>query len=346
MTRPLYVPVLPTRPHAVDAYSRLRPEAQNAMAPVWNLPPRPGLAPAELAAKVRKDLAAVTRVQRYRPAWLDAPFADEDEISVLAELMPETSAFALLRPVTGPERPEVQQAVALQTARTAGDGLGIRVRVPGQWDGRTGDRVRHLLERSEPVVRMDLLLDLGAVQADRADAGKEALRALDSLVPLTPWRTVAVLSGGFPLVTADMLDRGLCEVPRTELYMWHEVAAGGRAYQGLLSYGDYGIQPAEAISLPPRSGGGGPSWGFLRYTLDGAFLLGRVLASGRGRDAHNRAIAREFLAHPGFRGPAAGGGESWLRDCAHGIGRGGTGNFGTWLRVGNLQHMTYAVRQL
>ncbi|MFF5444242.1 beta family protein [Streptomyces sp. NPDC012888] len=345
MTGLLYVPVLPTRPHAVDAYSRLRPEAQNASAPVWNLPPRPGLAPAELAAQVRKDLAAVSRVQRYRPAWLDAPFAGEDETSVLAELMPEASAFALLRPVTGPGRPEAQQAVALATARTAGDGLGVRVQVPGEWDGRTSGEVRHILERSDPAVRVDLLLDLGAVRADRPDAGKEALRALDSLVPLAPWRTVAVLSGGFPLVTADDLDGGMCEVPRAEGHVWQEIAAGARAYRGMLSYGDYGIQPAEAIGLPPRSGGGGPSWGLLRYTLDGAFVIGRMLASGHDRDAHNRAIARELLAHPGFRGPAASSGESWLRDCAHGIGRGGTGNFGTWLWVGNVQHMTYAVWQ-
>lgn len=346
MTGPLYVPVLPTRPHAVDAYSRLRPEVQNGLTPVWNLPPRPGLSPAELAAKVRKDVAAVSKVQRYRPAWLDAPSAGEDEISVLAELMPEASAFALLRPVTGPGRPEAQQAVALATARTTGDGLGIRVRVPGEWDGRIGDDVRHLLERVDPVVRVDLLLDLGAVRADRPDAGKEALRALDSLVPLVPWRIVAVLSGGFPHVTADVLDSGLCELQRTETHMWQEIAAAGRAYQGLLSCGDYGVQPAEAISLPPRSGGGGPSWGLLRYTLDGAFVVGRVLASGGGRDAHNRAIAREFLEHPGFRGAAASSGESWLRDCAHGIGQGGTGNFGTWLWVGNVQHMSYAVRHL
>ncbi|WP_455569842.1 beta family protein [Streptomyces roseus] len=291
------------------------------------------------------DLAAVSRVQRYRPAWLDAPFAGTEELPVLAKLLPEAGSFGPLRPVTGPGRPEAQQAVALETARAAGDGLGVRVRVLGEWDSRTSDDVRHLLQRSDPVVRVDLLLDLGAVRADRPDAGKEALRALDSLVPLAPWRTAAVLGGGFPHVSADMLDHGLCEVPRTDWRIWHEIGVSGRSYRELLSYRDYGIQPAEAISRAPRSGGG-PSWGFLRYTLDGSFVLGRMLASGNTRTARNRAIAHEYLAHPGFRGAAASGGESWLRDCAQGLGRGGTGNFSTWLRVGNLQHMTYAVRQL
>ncbi|WP_330333142.1 beta family protein [Streptomyces sp. NBC_00536] len=342
----LYVPVLPTRPHAAAAYSRLRPDVQSALAPVWNLPPRPGLPPAELAAKVRRDVATVSKAHRYSPAWLDAPFAGAEDVSVLTKLIPEASAFGLLRPVTGPGRPEALQAVAMEAARRAGDGLGIRVCVPGEWDGRTVDDVRHLLERADPLVRVDLLLDLGAVKEGRPDAGKEALRALDALVPLAPWRTVAVLNGGFPEVTTDMLDQGLREFPRADRQVWHEIGDSGRAYRGLLTYGDYGVQSPTAISRPPGSGGGGPSWGFLRYTLDGAFVLGRMLATGDGKTAHNRATAREFLAHPGFRGPAFSSGEGWLSDCAQALGRGGTGNFGTWLWVGNVQHMTYAVRYL
>ncbi|MFC9244723.1 hypothetical protein ACFT7S_12025 [Streptomyces sp. NPDC057136] len=38
--------------------------------------------------------------------------------------------------------------------------------------------------------------------ADRDEAAKEALRALDALMPLAPWRT-AMLSSAFPVVTAD-----------------------------------------------------------------------------------------------------------------------------------------------
>lgn len=69
MAGPLYIPVLQTRPHAVGAYSRLWPEAQNALTPVWNLPPRPGLPPAELTAEVRKDVVAVSAGESYSPWW-------------------------------------------------------------------------------------------------------------------------------------------------------------------------------------------------------------------------------------------------------------------------------------
>ncbi|MFG3242928.1 MULTISPECIES: hypothetical protein [unclassified Streptomyces] len=53
---------------------------------------------------------------------------------------------------------------------------------------------------------------------------------------------------------------------------------------------------------------------------------------GEDRDTVNRA--------------AAGGGEAWLRDCAYGQGPSGTGNAAVWLRVGNVQHMSYVVRSL
>lgn len=346
MSGPLYIPVLPTRPHAADAYRRLRPAIQNAVAPIWNLPPRPGLPRDALAAAVSRDLALVTKSQRYRPAWLDAPFADESEIPILTELLPLASSLGPLRPVTGPGRSEAQQVGALTSARMSGDGLGIRVQVPGEWEGDLTDAVRDLLRRVDPAVPVDLLLDLAAVCAGRRDAGKEALHALDFLVPLVPWRKVAVLGGGFPHVTRDLLEEGLGEEPRADWQVWNEISESGRAYLSMLTYGDYGIQPAAALARTPRSGNGGPPWGVIRYTTDRFFILGKMLTRGAERTAHNRAVTRQVLEHPRFRGPSAGSAEAWLRDCAYGLGSNGTGNSSTWLWVGNAQHMTYVVNSL
>ncbi len=344
MAGPLYVPVLPTRPHAADAYRRLRPEIQRAIAPVWSLPPYAGLPPSALATAFQKDVDAVAKVQRYHPAWLDAPFSDETQSSVVAPILRDASAAAPLRPVTGPGRPLSQQTSAMDTALRSGDGIGIRVRMPGEWDLGVTESVRDLLARVGTTVRVDLLLDLVGVLADRPDAGKEVLRALDALVPLAPWRTIATIGGGGRQATADMMGPGLREEPRTEWEVWREVAESGRAYLPLLTYGDYGVQPAAALARDPRPGNGGPSWGVLRYTADRSYVLVKMLARGEGRIAHNRAAAGRLTALPGFRGAVAGAAEMWVRDCASGVG--GTGNFSTWLWVGNAQHMTYAVESL
>ncbi|MCB5181955.1 hypothetical protein LG632_21565 [Streptomyces sp. SMC 277] len=85
--------------------------------------------------------------------------------------------------MTGPDRSRLQQTTSLEAAARGGRGVGVRVRVTGGWDAGTAEAVRSLLARAEPAVRADLLLDLGGVLADRPDAGKQALRALDALVP-------------------------------------------------------------------------------------------------------------------------------------------------------------------
>ncbi|MCF3131991.1 beta family protein [Streptomyces olivochromogenes] len=348
MSGPLYVPVLPTRPHAAGACKRLWPDVRAAIRPLWNLPPLPGAAPETLATLVGKYVDPVSAVSRHG-GWIDAPFGEEARIADLAEALSVYCELGRLRPVTGPERTDDQQTAAVETARRCLRGLGVRVRVTEEWDDGLGEYVRGLLARTGPEVPVDLLLDMGAVLGDRPDAGKEALRALDALMPLVVWRSAALLGGGFPRVTADMLEEGSREEPRAEWRMWHEVRATGSAHALLLGYGDYGVQPPSALSQAPAPGRkGGPSWGVLRYTTDSSYLLFKMLARGPDRIAVNRSAARRIVELPEFRGARAGQGEEWLSDCAHGplSTSEGVGGPAEWLRAGNLQHMTYIVRSL
>ncbi|MFE1771392.1 beta family protein [Streptomyces sp. NPDC059008] len=348
MSGPLYVPVLPARPHAVGAFRRLWPDVRAAIRPLWNLPPLPGAAPETLTMMVGKYVDPVSAVSRHG-GWVDAPFGEDAQTAALAEALSVYCELGLLRPVTGPERTKAQQLAAVETARRCLRGLGVRVRVTGEWDGRHGDDVRDLLARTGPEVPVDLLLDMGALLADRPDAGKEALRALDALMPLTVWRSAVLLGGAFPRVTADMLAAGSCQEPREEWRMWHEVHVTGRAYAPLLGYGDYGVQPPGALAQAPAPGRkGGPPWGVLRYTTDSSYLLFKTLTRGPDRIAVNRGAARRIIELPEFRGAGAGQGEEWLSDCAQGpLSTGeGVGGPTEWLRAGNLQHMTYVVRSL
>jgi hypothetical protein len=348
MSGPLYVPVLPTRPHAAGACRRLWPDVRAAIRPLWNLPPLPGAVTETLAKLVGKYVDPVSAVSRHG-GWIDAPFGEDAQTADLAEALSVYCELGRLRPVTGPERTGTQQAAAVETARRCARGLGVRVRVAKEWDDSLGEHVRSLLSRTGPEVPVDLLLDMGAVLNDRPDAGKEALRALDALMPLAVWRNAVLLGGGFPRVTADMLEEGSHDGARAEWRMWHEVRATGSAYAPLLGYGDYGVQPPSALAQVPAPGRkGGPSWGVLRYTTDSSYLLFKTLARGPDRIAVNRSAARRIVELPEFRGAGAGQGEEWLSDCADGpLSTGeGVGGPTEWLRTGNLQHMTYVVRSL
>ncbi|MFD6424683.1 beta family protein [Streptomyces sp. NPDC060198] len=356
MPRLLYVPALPVRRHAAEAYRELRPAIRDGVTPLWNLQPHPESRGARLAAAVRKEVAEVSRVQSGGPAWLDTPFADREQIPAISEVLAEYVEFGVFRPVTGPLRPVVQQDAALATAVEYGRPLGIRVPVPGEWDPRLGEEVRRLTARMRRVAETDLLIDLGGVLADRTGAHKEALRALDALVPLADWRSVVTIGGGFPHVTAEMLDRGVREEPRRDWEVWREIRRHLAGRLPDLGFGDYGVQRAAALARPYRpEQGGGPDWGYLRYTTDRTFALVKVVHSGPERTRTNREAARELLRLPDFRGALASSGERWLRDCARslthpavrtGSDGPGTGNAATWLRVGNVQHMTHVVRSL
>jgi hypothetical protein len=344
MSGPLYVPVLPAKQHACQAYRELIPAVQAAVVPLWNLPPRAGAHPDALAVGVRDDLWRVRKAHRHHPAWVDCPFADEAQQSAVAEALSADADVSPLRPVTGPDRSEAHRAAMLEHARSTGNGLGIRVLLPGEWDDAVGQDVRELVVRAGPAVETDLLLDLDAVRADRTDAAKESLRALEALMPLTSWRTAAVLGGAFP---AGLPEHGTDVEPRWDWRVWRDLHRAGRDFVRALAYGDYGIDSTQAIARGPSSdNGGGPPWGVLRYTTDESYVLVKVPTRGPDRADTIRAAARDILALPDFRGPAASAGETWLRDCAHGHGPKGTGNAGVWLRVGNIQHMTHVVRSL
>ncbi|MGW0606666.1 beta family protein [Streptomyces sp. NPDC002640] len=343
MSGPLYVPVLPAKQHACQAYRQLIPPVQEAVVPLWNLPPRAGAHPDALTAGIRDDLWRVRKAHRHHPAWVDCPFAPEAQQSALAEVLSADADVSPLRSVTGPDRSEAHQAAMLEHARFTGNGLGIRVLLPGEWDDAVGQGVRELVARAGPAVETDLLLDLDAVRADRTDTAKESLRALEALMPLTSWRTAAVLGGAFP---TGLPEHGTDVEPRWDWWVWRDLHRAGRGFVRALAYGDYGIDSTRAITRGPSTDGAGPPWGMLRYTTDESYVLVKVPTRGHDRAATVRAAARDILALPDFRGPTASAGETWLRDCARGHGAEGTGNPAVWLRVGNIQHMTHVVRSL
>ncbi|WP_330291476.1 beta family protein [Streptomyces sp. NBC_00576] len=344
MSVPLYVPVLPTRPHAAAAYRALAPDLLRQVAPLWTLPPRPGMLPKPLAERLAKEAGDTSTAQRLGSGWLDAPFADEDEAAVLAHILtPEWWDHRNLRPVTGPGRPGAQQALALAAARHREDGLGIRVRLPGDWNDSTASDVAALLDRMPTGHPADLFLDLATVLPDRPDAAKEAVRALDTLIPLTSWHTVTVLAGGFPEPPDDFREGVPYEAPRTDWETWHEIQHSERPYLPRLRYGDYGIHPAAYVTQPPPSRDGGPPWGILRYTTARSYHLSKVPHGSQYDDA-NRQAARCLTSLADFRGVDAGAGERWLRDRTEGTVS--IGNHSTWNRVGNFQHMTFVVRSL
>ncbi|MFE6195068.1 hypothetical protein [Streptomyces sp. NPDC057838] len=344
MSGPLYVPVLPVRPHAAGAVGDLAPRIRDQTAPLWTLPVMPSEDADRLQQTVDKEVGRVAAVQKYNWAWLDAPHAELDK-APYAQLLPFYWSHTALRPVTAPDLPASHQAVAVHSARKGGNGLGVRVRLPTTCKDELVERTATLLARTGPAVRVDLLLDLQAVLPGRPDAAKEALRALDALVPLTSWRTIVLLSGGFPEEVHRWGERDRGCADRTDWEAWHEIRASGRSYVEAVRYGDYATLPARNLARAADDNDRS-RFGLLRYTTEHSFLLARFWAANRGETGATREAARWITESPDFRGEGASKGELWYRQCARTTGPKGTGNAGTWNRVGNVQHVSYVIRCL
>jgi hypothetical protein len=363
MVEPIYVPVLPVKRSAWDAYAQLGLRARRRIAPLWTLVPRIGPertrgAPAVPIPDPDGEQSALStwltpRTDQLIEAtdgmtgWVDAANV-EGSVHGAASSLWRLMTRSGLRMVTGPERHPTLQRYAADLAHRSRRGIGIRMLVDDQPEDHWSTELLRLMDRLclSPSTT-DLILDMGAV-TESAEAGKRGIAALDLLGELVPWRTVVLTSGAFPRVP-DTPGAGLSYVAeRHDLQLYQAVRAARQTLPRAVVYGDYSVDHAFSANIPqlppPR-----PTWGVMRYTTQDGFLIGRVPT----RDSHRfdrvdrvRAMARRITSSGAFRGEAYGEGERWLSECAQGEGSKGSGNAETWIKVGHIQHMSFVVRGL
>ncbi|WBO66998.1 beta family protein [Streptomyces camelliae] len=361
MVEPLYVPVLPARRNAWEAYERLDFSVRGRIAPLWTLVPRIGPertrgVPSTPKPDPDNDRATLDswltpRTDRLieamdgLPGWLDAVHV-EGSIHGAASGLWRLATRSRLRLVTGPERDPAIQRYTADLAALSERGMGIRVLVDAPPDEPRSNELLALLNRLRlPPSLTDLILDLGAV-TDAGEAGKTAVAALDVLGTLLPWRTVVLTSGAFP----RMYDSPGTELHIAERYdrqLHQTVRAARPAFPGTVVYGDYSAEHAFSANIP-HVRESGPPWGLMRYTGPDTFLIGRVPTRGGGGDRIDRvrAMARRITESAVFRGADCSDGERWLIACAQGEGAKGSGSAETWIKVGHVQHMNFVMNQL
>ncbi|WP_328742782.1 beta family protein [Streptomyces caniferus] len=361
MAEPLYVPVLPTRRDAWNAYAHLELGVRQRIAPLWTVVPRVGperprgtpLAPDPdndregLHHWLTLRLDHVINVMAGLTGWVDTAHV-ESLLDASAPSLWRLTTGSSLRLVTGPERDPALQRYAADLAFLSGRGLGIRVLLDDAPDEPLSTRLLTLIDRLRlPPSRLDLLLDAGSAE-DGDDTGKRALAALGLLAALVPWRTVVLTSGAFPRAPRH-LDAQPAQVLRR--HDWHLRRSVREARPDALNsvvYGDYSVEHVCSANIASVQRPG-PPWGLLRYTTPDSFLIARAPTRGRDRASRVRAMARWITENDAFRDAGAISacvGEGWLHACAYGDGRDGSGNAETWIRVGHTQHMNFIVQQL
>lgn len=359
MVGPIYVPVLPMRRDAWNAYAQLDLRIRRGIAPLWTVVPHSGRERTRgvtSAPDWHSDQSALDRwltprteqlieVMDGMPGWVDATHV-EAGIHGSAPSLWRLVTRSRLRLVTGPERDPALQRYAADLALLSGRGIGIRLLI----DDHPPDELRstELLSLIDRLCltpsSVDLILDIGAV-ADPAEAGKTAITSLDVLGTLAPWRTVVLTSGAFPRAHDSPDPEPSYVARRHDRQLYQSVRSARPAFPRALVYGDYSVEHALSANVP-HVRASGPPWGVMRYTAPDGFLIGRVPTRGSDHVDRVRAMARWITESDAFRGPEHSDGEHWLHECARGEGAKGSGNAETWIKVGHVQHMTYVVNTL
>ncbi|MBI0296973.1 hypothetical protein JBE04_21515 [Streptomyces sp. PRKS01-29] len=360
MVEPIYVPVLPTRRSAWDAYASLGAEVRRRVAPLWTVVPRvgpertrgacPETDPDTDSPELRRWLTGrmdnLIRAMDGLPGWVD-PVHIERHVEASAIGLWRVATRSELRLVTGPERDPTLQRYAADLAFLSGRGIGIRVLLDTVVDEPRSTEILALVDQlCLPPARLDLILDVGMV-TDAIEATKLALVGVDVLGALVPWRTVVLTAGAFP-ADREHPDQQPTRVARRHDWDVHQsVRASRPEFPGPLLYGDYSVEHAHSANISARPHG--PPYGLLRYTAPYDFLIAQAPLRGPHRADRVRAMARRIVTHDAFRGiedTISSDGERWLHTCAYGDGSVGSGNAEKWIRVGHLQHMNYVARQL
>ncbi|MFC8664134.1 hypothetical protein [Streptomyces sp. NPDC057199] len=363
MVEPIYVPVLPAKRSAWDAYAQLDLHLRRRIAPLWTLVPRigpertrgartvptpdPDGDQATLSAWLTPRTDQLIEAMDGMTGWVDAVHV-EDSVHGAATSLWRLMTRSGLRLVTGPERDPVLQRYAADLAFLSGRGIGVRVLVDDLLEEPRSTELSRLMDRLCLLPSTtDLILDIGPV-TESAEASKKGIAALDLLGALVPWRTVVLTSGAFPRVHDTPGAELSYAVERHDHQLYQAVRAARPAFPRAVVYGDYSVDHVFSANIPhippPR-----PAWGVMRYTAPDAFLIGRAPTRNSyrfDRVERVRAMARWITESDAFRGADYGDGEGWLRECADGEGAKGSGNAGTWIKVGHVQHMNFVVRQL
>jgi len=195
--------------------------------------------------------------------------------------------------------------------------------------------------------QVDLILDLGSVYRDGAEAVYLAYRLILAETPhIKAWRNLIIAASSFPKGVGSLVEvNGNKRFPRSEWLGWTKLASYKKLSR-LPIFADYSVSHPEVFDdVDPRHM---KLSGAIRYTTADEWLIvkGERL-TGKGSKGYDQfhELAKKLVDSGYFRENASWG-DKFILDCSNPEGSVGTGNLTTWRKVGNSQHIEFVIQQL
>ena len=271
----------------------------------------------------------------------NTPATDDHPVRECFEEVAEQGQRAI--PVTGISRSPGYQDAIRQVVADQEEGVCIRLTADDFEED--SDDIDNTLQAAMDIFEVgpdetDIILDAGSVADASAAVVAQLHRAhLDLMPNLNDWRTLTVLSGGFPLSLAALVRGEWNPRNRHDWRGWSRLISGAHPPPRLPSFGDYGIAHPN---LPPE--GRATILAQLRYTTPESWLIWK----GSNVFTHGfdqfYAICESMVARPEYRGAAFSQGDAEIEQKA--TSHDSPGNAETWRRIGTNHHLETVLGQI
>jgi hypothetical protein len=357
-----YVPILRWKQAERDALAKIAPTIRKRVTPLFELiMPAPRTdkddykkvladSKAVLSERLPKVIDEINKCCFQGSAYIDVHLIDGDvRAQTLKQILDsESNSNPTLIPVThiipvvSTEADTSTRNIAVEYARTTGNGICIRVDRFNLGDPDLANIIENfVVDNGLKIENSDLLIDLGIIgTGDKADL---VAVQLSSLPHLERWRSFIVSGGAFPKDLSEFKKHSNPQILRLDWSLWSALNT-----QAVLkrkpTYSDYTIQ--HPIYYGHIEGVINTSASIRYADVDlWEVFRGEGLQNKDGaRHKQYPALAKLLVGQNYFRGADYSFGDSYIADRAK-PGNENTGNPMTWLKAGINHHITLVVQE-
>jgi hypothetical protein len=350
-----YVPILKGKEGEYNALRELTPAIRNGLTPLIEPIPIPYDFANEVPAKT-VDEHLGNFIGKIVLNWgLDPIFFDLDWITDSERMAdgrhPLKFIFDGARaegvqaiPVTGLNRDTAYQVAVKDAIDSDHRGVCIRLESDDLDDlSTTGSQLDALVAFFGITKNdVDLLVDFAAIDPQSAVPMQIAASSIIGTLPaIMDWRTLTFAASAFPPDLSRLAANSVTPLPRTEWTIWLWLAARRARLRRMPSFGDYGIAHPGWTEVDPRLMKMSAQ---LRYTIETEWLVFKARNTKDFGFGQFKLICAALIGRPEYRGVSFSWGDSAINEYANPST--GTGNAGTWRKIGTNHHATMVVTQI
>lgn len=351
------MPVLKFKQAEYMALWELKESDKDAIVPFFELPPitydfAESQVPKTLEEQVIKNAGYLDKRWAERPAFIDGTLIEDEvladggcPITLFFQSLESSLETQVLPVVSIRNNDGYKKAVRELLDKNYTQSVCIKTYLDDFLESDFTEKLNNLIAYLglEPE-QMHLVMDLKKPEnfSDYQNFANVVLHVMTSMPHYAEWHSITLCGSAFPRSMSEIKTPGQI-VTRSEWLLYKQVISILEPQHRVFNFGDYGIDKTEYTEYQPKFMRGSAS---IKYTIDDGWYI------TKGTVLKTKADFQQFLAHSKllvdtgfFCGETYSAGDKKIAAYAGGSAK-GTGNAGTWKRIGFNHHFTKVINDL